>query len=220
MIRANNITKTFKDSSLCIIESISLDLTRGASYAITGPSGVGKSTLLHILGALDFPTTGELLFQETRYQDLNINDLRRKHFGFIFQSYFLLEDLSVLENILLPAQIDRQDTSKQSPSYTRAIELLNQVGLLNRKDSLASTLSGGEKQRACIARALVNDPSIIFADEPTGNIDQSNALIIQNLLIDACRSSGKTLVLVTHDMKFASRLDYQYQLQNKNIVAL
>jgi lipoprotein-releasing system ATP-binding protein len=221
ILSTQKIFKSFQEfGPISLIEDLSVSFQRGSSTGIIGPSGVGKSTLLHLLGGLDNPTEGVLLFENKPFSTYKLSDLRQNHFGFIFQSHFLIEDLSLLENVLFPARVARKKCHKGSAAYLRALELLERVSLSEKKELPAYCLSGGEKQRAALARALMNDPDILFADEPTGNLDSLHAKMIQDLLIDLTTSFNKTLIVVTHDESFAQRLNYQFKLHNKTLLPL
>ena len=213
ILEARNIRKVFEGiESLEILKDISLTVLPGKSIAIIGKSGSGKSSLLHILGTLDTPTSGDLVICKKK-AFLHAEELRKKHIGFVFQSFHLLEDSTLLENILMPAKILRQKTHSSSPAFAKASELLEFVGLASKAHSPVKTLSGGEKQRASIARAFCNDPDLLLVDEPTGNLDQANALLVQNLLLDCCKKRGKSLILVTHDEEFAALCDEVFVLK-------
>jgi len=212
---AKKLKKQFKrPTPQEILKEVDFEVEEGTSVAITGRSGEGKSTLLHILGTLDNPTSGtiELCGQEVTFH--NIQALRLKHIGFLYQSFHLLEDFTVLDNVLMPAKIARQAVGPKSPAYERALGLLGKVGLSAHQDKLAKQLSGGEKQRVALARALINDPDILFADEPTGNLDLTTSEEIHNLLLSLTKEEGKTLVVVTHDQGLASLLDQNYELRS------
>ncbi len=207
MLKASSITKVFNNpTSFTLFENIDLEVKAQESLAIMGASGVGKSTLLHILGTLEKPDSGKITILD-RPSLSNSNQIRNQEIGFVFQSFFLLEHLTLLENVLMPASIARLPTHKDSEAYLRALELLKKVGLFERRSHLTKTLSGGEKQRACIARALCNNPSIIFADEPTGNLDSQSSKAIQSLLLNHIKEEKKTLIVVTHDLNFAKSCD-------------
>ena len=212
ILKAKDIHKTYNNPvKLHILKGINLELKKNHSIAIMGASGVGKTTLLHILGTLESFDTGTLHILNN---DKPANDIRNKHIGYIFQNYNLLEDLSLLENILMPAYIARKNIKKNSPSYKRALWLLEEVGLEKRADYPAKNLSGGEKQRAAIARAFCNDPDIILADEPSGNLDHANSKIIHKLLIDSVKKFNKSLIIATHDKELASLCDEIYILED------
>jgi lipoprotein-releasing system ATP-binding protein len=214
ILKAKNISKSYKTPhEVCIIKDISLQIMRGETIAILGPSGVGKSTLLNILGTLEQPTRGslEISNKNTSYDNLDI--LRNHHIGFIFQSYHLLEEYTSLDNVLMPAKIGRKKTSSHSHAFQRAIMLLDRVGMAHRSSFLTKLLSGGEKQRIAIARALCNDPDIILADEPTGNLDEHNSRLIQTLLIECAKEFHKALIVVTHHQELAKLCDKRFLLK-------
>lgn len=215
ILSAQNISKRYETPiKVEVLKKISLDVYEGQTLAITGKSGEGKSTLLHILGTLEKPTSGTLEICATSPTSHNVSQLRNRSIGFIFQSFNLLDNYTVLENILMPAKIGRKDTSSKSPAYLGALSLLEEVGLLDRLHFPAKLLSGGEKQRAAIARALCNDPDIIFADEPSGNLDHSHSTLIHNLLIGSAKKRHKALIIVTHDTELASMCDATYHLKD------
>lgn len=207
ILRTKNLKKNFSTPFLEVLKGIDVEIYKGESVAITGKSGEGKSTLLHILGTLETQSSGllEIAGKDTALHSLS--NLRNRHIGFIFQSYNLLENDTVLENALMPAKIARLPTHKGSEAHRRALQLLENVGLSHRIHFLAKLLSGGEKQRAAIARALCNDPEIILADEPSGNLDHVHSQEIQTLLIDLTKKLNKTLIVVTHDKEFSSLCD-------------
>ncbi len=212
VLSARKLCKTYTTPQMVhLLEDVSLDLHLGESLAIMGKSGVGKSTLLHILGTLELPSQGTLYIQGQDALRGSPHALRSAHIGFIFQSFNLLEDYTLLENVLMPARIARR--SHSSSLRKRALELLEEVGLKERADFPAKILSGGEKQRAAIARALLNDPAILLADEPSGNLDDGNSQKIHNILLDCCRKRNKTLVVVTHDAHLAALMDRQLMLK-------
>jgi len=215
---AKNITKRFTHPApLDILKGIDLTVHAKKSAAIVGKSGEGKTTLLHILGTIDDPTSGIVTICGTQVGiqiQKGLQDaLRNQHIGFIFQAFHLLSDATVLENILMPAKIARRDTHKHSACYKRACELSEMVGLQERLHFSADQLSGGERQRVAIARAFINDPEIILADEPTGNLDHATAQDIQTLLLECTQKQNKALVVVTHNREFAKLLDDYYELE-------
>jgi len=187
------------------LDGISLSLEQGSFTAITGPSGSGKSTLLHVLGGLDRPTAGKVLFREKdlyRLSDNQLSILRRRQFGFVFQSYNLVRELTGQENILLPLMLD-----KRTPDEAYLNRLIDILGIRQRLDHLPSAMSGGQQQRFAIARALANKPEILFADEPTGNLDGQTGRMVMDLLRELNRELGVTLVLVTHDLGVAEQAE-------------
>ncbi|MBI3900816.1 MAG: ATP-binding cassette domain-containing protein, partial [Chlamydiia bacterium] len=176
LLSSKKICKSFKyPQSIEILKDISLDLFPGQSMAIMGRSGEGKSTLLQILGTLDEPTSGELFIAGKSVLHHPPSSLRNQHIGFIFQSFHLLEEYSVIHNVLMPALIAGYDIGPKSPAFKRALSLLERVGLSDRVDYDTRLLSGGEKQRVALARAFCNNPEIILADEPSGNLDHTTA---------------------------------------------
>ncbi|OGX08470.1 MAG: ABC transporter ATP-binding protein, partial [Omnitrophica WOR_2 bacterium GWA2_47_8] len=207
MLRVNNVHKTYHQagSELRVLKGISLAVEKGDVLCIVGPSGAGKSTLLHILGGLDKPNEGQVLFDGAdiyKLSDPALAKLRNKHIGFIFQFYHLLPEFTALENILLPALVsDEEKDTKEAAERGKA--LLNEVGLAQRASHRPRQLSGGEQQRVAIARALMNGPSVIFCDEPTGNLDSETGKSIVSLLMDLNRKNRQTLVIVTHDENIA-----------------
>lgn len=200
-----------------VLEGISLEVFPGETVAIVGKSGEGKTTLLHLLGTLEQPTTGTVELCGELATAQNSPKLRNQNIGFVFQAYHLLEECSVLENVLMPARIANEDISPGSPAHTRALELLNEVDLSHRTTFHAKLLSGGEKQRVAIARALMNNPSIILADEPSGNLDHAHSQAIYSLLLNEARKRNKALVVVTHDLTLASQCQKTYALQDGRI---
>lgn len=212
ILKAKNLYKTYQDG-LWILKDLSLEIKEGETIAILGHSGVGKTTLLNILGALEDPTQGSLEILSTPITRSSVASLRNQQIGFIFQFYHLLEEYTALDNVLLPAQIARKPVSKDSLARTRALMLLDKVGISHRAHFLTKLLSGGEKQRVAIARALCNDPSLILADEPTGNLDEKTAQGIHELLIDCAKTLRKALVIVTHNLDLARLCDQRFLLK-------
>ncbi|MDR2463187.1 MAG: ABC transporter ATP-binding protein [Verrucomicrobiales bacterium] len=192
-----------------VLADVSLTLPAAGTLTISGSSGSGKTTLLNVIGGLAQPTSGGVWWNgKSIYADsrAGLTQWRRQTVGLVFQSYQLMPELSVLENVLLPAAFRRHDASRS------AAELLEQVGLKNRIQHRPTELSGGEQQRVAIARALINNPALILADEPTGNLDPANSEVVLRLLLDLVRKQHKTLVLVTHDDSIAQRMDLRYRL--------
>ena len=193
------------------VDGITLDVAPGTSLAITGPSGCGKSTLLGLIGGLEPPTAGRLVIggqEVSTMSDRERARLRREQFGFVFQSDNLLPFLTTVENVGLQLALRAApDRSAQSIEYERCIELLVELGLADELDHLPDQLSGGQRQRVAVARALIHRPRLILADEPTGELDSANAKAVLDLLLDAQREAGTTLVVVTHDAAVARRLD-------------
>ncbi len=207
VIECRNLEKAYHDGTreLRILNGVNLQVGEGEILAISGPSGVGKSTLLHIMGTLDQPTGGEILIRGKSLHQLSwnaVNEVRNKEIGFVFQFYHLLPEFSALENVMMPA-LCRGATRKACRA--RAEELLNKVGLSERMTHKPGQLSGGEQQRAAIARALFNKPGVVLTDEPTGNLDETTGASILELLWGLNEKDGLTLVIVTHDEQLAAR---------------
>ncbi|MCW8331637.1 ABC transporter ATP-binding protein [Photobacterium sp. SDRW27] len=219
VIKALSVSKlvTTASSSLTILQDVSLEVEQGEAIALVGVSGAGKSTLMTLLAGLDIPTSGEieLLGQAlSQLDDEARAALRSEAIGFVFQSFLLIPSLSALENVMLPAIIKGEDGDE-----FRAAELLQQVGLEGRESHLPSQLSGGEQQRVALARAFMTRPQVLFADEPTGNLDQHTAANVIDLLFSLNRDHGTTLVLVTHDPQLAQRCDRILRIQGGSVEA-
>lgn len=215
LLEAQNISKAFyHPKAIEILKGISLQVKAGESVAIVGRSGEGKSTLLQILGTLEDPCNGMLFIEGNRVTSSNRAVLRNEKIGFVFQSFHLLEDYTALENVLMPARIARQSVYRESPAEKRALSLLEKVGLADRAHFHTKFLSGGEKQRVALARAMCNDPSLILADEPSGNLDGQTAQMIHEILLQFARHAEKALLLVTHDRELAKLCSRQYELRD------
>jgi lipoprotein-releasing system ATP-binding protein len=208
ILKTVDIHKNYGDIN--ILKGINLELKKGESLAIMGASGEGKTTLLHILGALESPSKGEIYINEEKLEKHNAAKIRNSIIGYIFQTYNLLEDLSLQDNVQLPAMIARVNSPE---SQKRALDLLKEVNLEKQSHLLAKVLSGGEKQRAAIARSFCNDPQIILADEPSGNLDHTNSKIIHELLISFVKKKNKSLIVVTHDEELANLCDKRFILK-------
>jgi lipoprotein-releasing system ATP-binding protein len=220
ILKAKQIKKKFSSpTQVEVLKGIDLEVGRGESIAIVGKSGEGKSTLLHILGTLEKPCSGTLEICGHDVTSTSLPDLRCRHIGFIFQSTNLLDDYTTLDNVLMPARIARLPTHPGSPAHKRALMLLETVGLKERTHFLAKLLSGGEKQRAAIARALCNDPDLILADEPSGNLDHKHSQEIHALLIRLAHEFNKSLIVVTHDSEFSSLCSKTLLLKDGNLSA-
>lgn len=207
VLKAREIVKTYgkKENTFVALKGISLQILPGESVAIIGKSGSGKSTLMHILAALDRPDSGELSFGGRTVESFSqrkLDTLRNREFGFIFQQFFLNYRETVLENVMLPLKIAGVRPKERK---RRALEALAEVDLSGKTKSKASELSGGQKQRVCIARALVTEPKVIFADEPTGNLDSENGQRVEDLLFNLNKDKKITLIIVTHDDELAAK---------------
>ncbi|HEY2882199.1 MAG TPA: ABC transporter ATP-binding protein [Pirellulales bacterium] len=216
ILRAENVGRTYSDGEVTALAGVNMEVRQGEYVAIMGPSGSGKSTLLNLLGTLDRPTSGELYFEEkplSRLKDLD--SFRAIKIGFVFQSFYLLPTLTAVENV----QIPMFETGK-SATYRvkRALELLEQVSMSHRCDHLPSQLSVGERQRVAIARAMANDPPLILADEPTGNLDSRSGNDVLNLFDELHRERGKTLLIITHSQEVAERAERIIWIRDGHIV--
>lgn len=222
ILTGNNITKTYQDGKTItnVLNHLDISINSGERIAIVGTSGSGKSTLLHILGGLDVPTSGEVWLHGQRINDLNETqrgELRNQHLGFIYQFHHLLAEFTAIENVAMPLLMRKAvpiATARQ-----QSIELLEKVGLGHRLTHRPGELSGGERQRVAIARALVTKPSLILADEPTGNLDYANAQAVFEILSDLQKDFNTALLMVTHDRQLAQLADKQLALQNGTWVA-
>lgn len=213
LLKARQIKKSFyTPAEVPVLRGISLEIFPGDTVAIMGKSGEGKSTLLQTLGTLETPCSGSLEIAAQPVSYFTRNRLRNRHMAFIFQSFHLLEDYTAMENIIMPARIGRKAVGKGSPSHTRALELLEHMQLSHRAHFQVKFLSGGEKQRVAIARAFCNDPDIIFADEPSGNLDKENSDLIHSLLIDFTAKKNKALLVVTHNPDLAAMCQTEYEI--------
>jgi putative ABC transport system ATP-binding protein len=218
MIHVENITRTYDmhGAEVRALDGVSLDIAQGEFVAITGPSGSGKSTLLNVLGCLDKPDSGAYVLDGQEVSNLDdeaISTVRNRKIGFIFQSFHLLPRLTVLENVLLPLRFTREP----KPDVTaRAKELLARVGLADRMDHRPTQLSGGQMQRAAIARSLILSPALLLADEPTGNLDSKSAADVLRLL-DELHDQGQTIVLVTHDNDIAAHAPRHVRLRDGKV---
>ena len=218
VLSANHLGKQVisSDGVLAILHDICFDLYQGESVAITGSSGSGKSTLLSLLAGLDTPTAGNVVMMGQDLNQLNEDgraSLRASHVGFVFQSFQLLPHLNALENVMLPAELKGDLEAKD-----KATLWLNKVGLKDRLKHFPKTLSGGEQQRVALARAFINQPAILFADEPTGSLDEASGNRVIDLLFDLNQANHSTLILVTHDPALASRCERKLQLQGGKLL--
>lgn len=212
IVQLKNVHKIYDD--LNVLKGITLEIRRGETMAITGKSGEGKSTLLQIIGTLESPSSGRLEICGKLPLVSNMHQIRCSHIGFIFQTYNLLDEYTVLDNLLMPHRIARKKVEKGSPAFERACNLLDEIQLSSKATVLAKFLSGGEKQRVAIARALSLDPDLILADEPTGNLDGENSKIVQSLLLRSAKEHHKTLIIATHDPELAKECDRTFILKS------
>ena len=205
VLAANNISKEVSspEGSLTILDKVSFNVVAGESVAVVGPSGAGKSTLLALLAGLDLPTAGHVLLNSANLSELDEDGraaLRAESVGFVFQSFHLVPSLNALENVMLPLELAGADDAREA-----ALRIIDEVGLSDRWRHYPAQLSGGEKQRVAIARAFATEPAVLFADEPTGNLDTRTGNNIMDLMFELNQSSSTTLVLVTHDLSIAGR---------------
>ncbi len=217
LLVAKNISKSY--GKLAVLKSVDLSIDAAEIIAIVGASGAGKSTLLHLLGTLDKTDTGNIIFDGTDFTQLNdkaLSAFRNQHMGFIFQFHHLLPEFTALENVCIPAYIAKEN---KADADARGLKLLAQLGLADRAEHKPSELSGGEQQRVAIARALINNPAIIFADEPTGNLDSNNANEINELFLKIRKEMGVAIVIVTHNSALASIADRQLLMKDGNLIA-
>ena len=219
-IVCKNIFKSFKHESedMPVLDNINLSISKADRLAITGASGAGKSTLLQLLAGLDKPSQGNIFIDDTdlhSIKPIEQSKIRLNSFGFVYQFHHLLEDLNVYENILIPQQL--KYGSDLNKSANKVIRILDQLGLSSRSKHLPWKLSGGEKQRVAIARAIVNNPSFLFLDEPTGNLDDENSHLVQELILQLADEHNIALILSTHDTNFANKMNTVYKIDNRNI---
>jgi putative ABC transport system ATP-binding protein len=219
MIEIKNISKSYEDKEgvTTIFNTISLDIKSGQKIAIIGPSGSGKSTLLSIISGLDKPTTGSVLYDGIDIHSMpekELSKFRNEKVGIIFQAFELVQFFTAYENVMLPLSIRSGDKSVKSENRSIVDELFESTNLSHRKQSLPATLSGGEQQRVAIARVLASGCDVIFADEPTGNLDSINGKKILDLLLSFVSDNGKTLVIITHDMNIAKQMDVIYEIKD------
>lgn len=220
VLTAKDLTKTYgkNESAFTALDNINLSIKKGESIAIVGKSGSGKSTLMHILALLDKPTLGSVVIggkEAGKLPKKQLNLLRNKEFGFVFQQFFLNANASVLENVILPLKIAGVGIRERK---RRGMEVLRQVELEDKSNNKANDLSGGQKQRVVIARALINEPAIIFADEPTGNLDSITGKAIEDMLFRLNKARDITLIIVTHDEELAARCSRRVHIKDGQIV--
>ena len=216
VIELKNINKIYKTKAeeVHILKNVNLSFSKGDFVSIQGKSGSGKTTLLNILGLLDIPTNGEMFIDDKiiNYRNEKIkNKIRNEKMGFVFQFHYLLNEFTALENVMMPAFINKNFNKKELKD--RAMELLEMVGLGERVKHKPLELSGGEKQRVAIARAMVNNPEIILADEPTGNLDTETSLVINNLFKKINEEKKQSIIIVTHSLELANLAEYKYKIE-------
>ncbi len=218
MLEIKNLSKTYNSGQgqLTVLDNVSFSLDAGDTFSIVGPSGSGKTTLLGLCAGLDRASTGNVILNGVKLDELSEDErasVRNKYVGFVFQNFQLIPTLTALENVMVPLEL-RGDKN----AAKRSLELLDRVGLADRHHHYPTQLSGGEQQRVCIARAFSNRPLILFADEPTGNLDDDTGQKIEDLLFELNKEAGTTLVLVTHDMELARKTGKVMQLKGGKVV--
>lgn len=219
ILECTSLTKEYisGENTVKAVDDISVSFDKGEFCAVTGPSGSGKSTLLHLLSSLEAPTEGDIIYNDVKlssYNDNQLSILRRRRFGFVFQAYNLVQELTGYENILLPVMLDGK---KPDEEYLNKI--IDMLGIRDRLEHLPSALSGGQQQRIAIARALANKPSVLFADEPTGNLDGKSGREVLSLLKYTGKELGVTLILVTHDLHVAEQAERVITIEDGRIVS-
>ena len=217
ILRCESLTKTYQSGGVPVhaLQDVTLSFAQGSFTAVTGKSGSGKSTLLHLLSGLDRPTSGSVVYQEhdlAKYNDNQLSVLRRRRFGFVFQSYNLVRELTAQENILLPVMLDGR-----KPDEAHISHLIELLGIEDRLSHLPGAMSGGQQQRVCIARALSNKPAILFADEPTGNLDGRTGREVLSLMRTVGKELGITLIMVTHDLGVAEQAERVIRLEDGRV---
>lgn len=214
ILSLNDVEKRYDDAEKPVLSGLSLHVNPGDSLSIVGPSGSGKTTLLNLIGALDRPDSGQVLFEDndlSGMDDAALAALRNREIGFIFQLHFLMPQLSVIENVLLPTLAS---ASANTDAESRARRLLERVGLGHRLDYRPGRISGGERQRAAVVRALINEPKLLLADEPTGSLDRESADSLTELLLELNREEGVALIVVTHAEELARRMSRTLELRD------
>ncbi|MCL5028950.1 MAG: ABC transporter ATP-binding protein [Bacteroidetes bacterium] len=220
ILKAENLVKAYQNNQklkLEVLKSVSLEIEEKKISVIVGASGAGKSTLLHLLGGLDRPDSGSVYYEDHdifKLSDDKLTKFRNKNIGFVFQFHHLLPEFTAIENVAIPKMIHGVSLEK---STKKALELLESVGLLDRAHHKPAELSGGEQQRVAVARALANDPSIIFADEPTGNLDSANSEIIHQIILNLRDNLGKSFVIVTHNPELVKLADTVFEIKDGKI---
>ena len=221
-ISCKNLSKTYfiEKESLLVLKNIDLIINEGDRLAITGKSGSGKSSLLHILAGLDAPTTGSISYNENNYEfnkPDTLRSLRLGNYGFVYQFHHLLDDLTVEENILIPCHLNH---SYSKLMIDKAKKIMKNLDIYERKNHLPWKLSGGEKQRTAIARSIINNPKFLFLDEPTGNLDNENGRLIQEVLMNISKENNIALITATHDNEFIKSFNRVYRLSESNLYSI
>ena len=222
ILSVSNLVKTFESTSekLLVLDHLNFEITKPQKIIITGESGSGKSTFLNIIAALDSCNGGLIYAKEYEVHNMDedmASTYRKKYLGLIFQFHYLLKDFTALENVMLPSLIAG---CKKKDAKEVAEHLLDEMKLSNRLEHYPSQLSGGERQRVAVARALINEPELILADEPTGNLDRENAILVRDLLFSLVEKHNKTLILVTHDMEIAKSGDMRFKLEKGKLITV
>jgi len=219
ILKIKGLKKTYSSGpqEVEVLKGLDLEINQGEIVVIMGPSGVGKSTLLHLIGGLDFPTEGEVFLNDINIFELNnaaLAEFRNKSIGFVFQFHHLLPEFTAFENLLIPGMISKKDLAGLE---SRVEELLNDVGLKHRQSHKPSELSGGDQQRVAVARALVNEPQLILADEPTGNLDKNNSESLYKLILELNKRINQTFIIVTHNELMAEHASCVIELEDGKI---
>ncbi|MBX2844058.1 MAG: ABC transporter ATP-binding protein [Flammeovirgaceae bacterium] len=219
ILKVENLTKQYKSHSglLTVLDTVNFAIEKGSTFSIVGPSGSGKTTLLGLCAGLDRATSGSVILNQIVLDNLSEDDrayVRNQHVGFIFQNFQLIPTLTALENVMVPLELRGEKNIKK-----RSLDLLDKVGLADRHDHYPTQLSGGEQQRVSIARAFSNSPQILFADEPTGNLDEETGQKVENLIFNLNKEQGTTLVLVTHDLELAAKTQRIVRIKGGKLVS-